>query len=114
MLNPVPLPYRILFVIGVLFAGIGIGWHFRGTEEASASLVVQKQEVTRGNAVNAADHQAAVAHESKRQAQAAVDRQVAQQAATSAAKPEYQTCQLAPEDLAALNQAITGGDHVLH
>ncbi len=95
----------------VLFgSGLGIGWHFKGNEDAGATLTVQKQEVKQGNAQNAADAKTAQAHETQRVQVEYRDRVVIEKVAVAAAAPAYQTCQLKPDDLDLLNQAIGGID----
>ena len=100
----------LLLVIAAGATGFGTGWHVRGTENASASFKAQKQEVTQGNVQNAKDAASAQQHDAKRQTQAAHDNRVAQAVAVAATSTDYHTCQLKPEDLQKLNDAITGGD----
>ena len=104
------LPAKLLILIGLFVAGIALGWHLRGNEDAGATLAVQKQDVKQGNAQNARDAVQAQTHEAARVQVEYVDRIVTRQVAVAAAASDYHTCQLKPDDLALLNQAIGGND----
>jgi hypothetical protein len=96
-------------ILGLLFVlGFAAGWHLRGNEDAAATLKVQKQEMKQGNAQNSADAVTATAHQAARDKEADSDRKIGEQVAVAASAPDYHTCQLKPEDLALLNQAIGG------
>lgn len=104
------LSVKLLILVAIFAAGLGLGWHFKGNEDAGATLTVEKQEVKQGNAQNAADAKTAQAHETVRVQVEYLDRVVIQKVAVAAADPAYQTCQLKPDDLDLLNQAIGGID----
>ena len=104
------LSTKLLVLVLMFVAGLATGWHFKGNEEAGATLAVQKQEVKQGNLQNAQDASAAQAHEAKREKVRERDRIVIQQVAVAATSPDYHTCQLKPDDLDLLNQAIGGSD----
>lgn len=104
------LSTKLLVLVLMFVAGLASGWHFRGNEDAGATLTVQKQEVKQGNLQNAADAKAAQGHEATREKTIERDRIVIQQVAVAAAAPDYHTCQLKPDDLDMLNQAIGGID----
>ncbi|OIR10962.1 hypothetical protein GALL_71330 [mine drainage metagenome] len=104
------IPTKLLILVLMFVAGLATGWHFRGNEDAGTTLAAQKQEVGRGNKINAADAQAAQAHEVKREQTAERDRVVVEKVVVAAAAPDYHACQLKPDDLDLLNQAIGGDD----
>jgi outer membrane lipopolysaccharide assembly protein LptE/RlpB len=104
------LSTKLLILAVMLALGFASGWHFRGNEDAGTTLAEQKQEMKQGNLQNAADAKAAQGHEVTRQQADVHDRIVIQQVAVAAAAPDYHTCQLKPDDLDLLNQAIGGND----
>ncbi len=101
---------KLLILVVLFLSGIALGWHLRGNEDAASTLKVQKQEVKHGNEQNAKDAAAATDHQAARDKQAERDRKIGEQVAVAASAPDYHTCQLKPEDMALLNQAIGGGN----
>jgi hypothetical protein len=101
---------KLLSLVLIFMVGLATGWHFRGNEDAGTALKAEKQEVKLGNLQNAADAKAAQGHEAAREKTTDRDRIIIQQVAVAAAAPDYHTCQLKPDDLDLLNQAIGGDD----
>jgi len=104
------LAIKLLLLACMFVTGLGVGWHLKGNADAAATLKVEKQEVKQGNLQNATDAKSAQVHETKRAQMETHDRVIIQQVALAAAAPDYHTCQLKPDDLDMLNQAIGGID----
>ena len=105
------IPTKLLILVAAFLLGLSAGWKIKSNADAAGTLTVQKQEVKQGNQVNAEDAQTARQHEADRQRQQRLDAAMAQQTAIAAAQPDYHTCELKPQDLQLLNDAITGGQH---